>query len=154
MSDSDSISTLLYEALIFGRFQVGLNGRSRRTGGTLDQSAYTLLTILDVGGPASISDLAKTTGLETSTLQRQTAALVKAEYAVPTIDPQRGPARVFEISPHGLALLREEQEASRQGFESITTDWTDAEFQQLSTLLHKLNRSMEVHSGREWPRLP
>lgn len=148
----EAIAAIEYEALVLSRHLAGLPGRTRRSGGVLDNSAYTLLSILEAGGSTTIGSLSTTTGLDTSTLNRQTAALVRDGYASRVPDPEGGLARKFHITPQGQDLLREEQEASRSALESITDDWPPADRQALARLLTRFNQAIEYRSGRTWPR--
>lgn len=151
MSD-ELMATIEYEALVLGRHLAGLPGRARRSGGVLDLSAYTLLSILQVGGPASIGGLSAITGLDASTLNRQTAALLRDDYARRIPDPGGGIARKFEITLHGQRVLAEERTASRQVLSQIVSDWTAQDQQTFANLLYRVNTAIEQRSGRSWPR--
>lgn len=146
---SDSVARIEYESMVFARH---LAGSTRRSGGELDQSAYVLLTLLQADGPSSIGDLAATTGLDASTLNRQTAALLRDGHAVRIPDPAGGVARKFQLTPDGERVLNEERAASTAAVSTITSDWTDEDCAALATLLGKLNMSIEARVGRSWPR--
>lgn len=148
----DAIAAIEYESLVFSRHLAELPGRARRAGGVLDQSAYTLLSILEVGGPASIGDLVTITGLDASTLNRQTAALLRAGYADRIPDPDGGVARKFRITEHGERVLGEERRASRRVLTESIADWDDVDRERFAALLTRLNRAVEARSGRSWPR--
>lgn len=147
------IDRIEYEAMLFGRHLAMLPaGRSRRHGGLLDQSAYTLLSLLDAGGPASLSELAGATGLDVSTLNRQTAALRGAGLAERFEDPEGGQARKLRLSDDGRRLLTEEREASQAKLAELLTDWPEQDQAKLAELLARYNRVVEERSGRHWPR--
>lgn len=147
------IDRIEYEAMLFGRHLVALPaGRSRRRGGRLDQSAYTLLSLLDAGGPASLAELAVATGLDVSTLNRQTAALRHAGLAERFDDPDGGQARKLRLSDEGLRLLAEEREASQALLAELLADWPERDRTDLAELLGRYNRTIEERSGRRWPR--
>ncbi|MEE6282319.1 MarR family winged helix-turn-helix transcriptional regulator [Georgenia sunbinii] len=148
----DPIVAVEYEAMVFGRHLTSLPGRSRRSQGVLDTSAYTLLALLQVGGPASIRQLSAITGLDASTLNRQTAALLRDHYAERIPDPDGGVARKFRITGTGERALEEERAASREALAALTADWTEADRVALGSLLGRLNRAVEQRSGRAWPR--
>ena len=148
----DLISTLEYEGMIFGRHVAAFTGTAARTGGTLDQSAFTLLTLLQVGGPLSISELTGITGLDASTLNRQTASLVTKGYAERISDPTGGIARKFRNTKEGNRVLDEERQASHVAFVKILSTWTKADQEKFTTLLGRLNQGIEEMSGRPWPR--
>ncbi len=147
------INRIEYEAMLFGRHLVMLpTGRSRRKGGRLDQSAYTLLSLLDAGGPASLSELAVATGLDVSTLNRQTAALRRAGLAERFEDPEGGQARKLRLSDDGRQVLTEEREASQALLADLLADWPEQDRTDLAELLGRYNRVIEDRSGRHWPR--
>lgn len=147
-----AIAALEYETLVFTRHLTDLPGHTRRTHGVLDQSAYTLLNLLQFGGPSSIGELSEITGLDASTLNRQTAALLREDYANRIADPAGGVARKFTISDHGLDVLTAEQDASRAALASIIADWNTHDHETLTTLLARLNGDIEARTGRSWPR--
>ncbi|WP_249667373.1 MarR family winged helix-turn-helix transcriptional regulator [Cellulomonas fengjieae] len=146
---SDPVARLEYESMVFARH---LAGSTRRSGGELDQSAYVLLTLLQACGPSSIGDLAATTGLDASTLNRQTAALLRNGHAERITDPDGGVARKFRLTPDGERALNEERSASTAALDAITADWADDDRAALATLLGNLNMSIEARVGRSWPR--
>jgi DNA-binding MarR family transcriptional regulator len=147
------IDRIEYEAMLFGRHLATLPaGRSRRKGGRLDQSAYTLLSLLDAGGPASLSELAVATGLDVSTLNRQTAALRRAGFAERLEDPEGGQARKLHLSDDGRRVLTEEREASQALLADLLGDWPERDRADLAELLGRYNRVIEERSGRHWPR--
>lgn len=148
----DPIDVIEYETMLLGRHLTTLPGRSRRSGGSLDQSAYTLLSLLEVGGPMSIGDLASVTGLDASTLNRQTAALMRAGHAERIAAPDGGIARQFRLTTAGTAALSDERSATRASLAVLVEDWPKADREQFATLLQKLNRTIEERSGRSWPR--
>ncbi|WP_460776206.1 MarR family winged helix-turn-helix transcriptional regulator [Microbacterium sp. GXF7504] len=152
--DIDPVAVVEYEAMIFGRHLAGFPGRSRRRHGVLDQSAYVLLSLLRVAGPMSIRELSDTTGLDASTLNRQTAALVRSGHAERIPDPDGGVARKFTATAAGTAALLEEREASRAALASLTADWAPSDREALGELLGRLNRAIESRAGRTWPRPP
>lgn len=139
--------------MIFGRHLAGFAGRSRRRGGVLDQSAYTLLSLLQAGGPTSVTELAAMTGLDASTLTRQTAALQRAGLADRIPDPNGGKARKFRVTDEGARLVDDERRASRAALETLTADWPETDRATLAALLSRLNIAIEEYSGRSaWPR--
>ncbi len=151
MPGADPIASIAYESLIFGRHLPDFAG-PRRRGGTLDQSAYTLLSILDVAGAQSIGELSATTGLDASTLHRQTAALVRHGYAERIADRQGGIARQFQMTTLGSQVLSEERRLTREALGRLLADWDETDQAALATLLGRLNRAMESRHGRAWPR--
>ncbi|MFD7022750.1 MarR family winged helix-turn-helix transcriptional regulator [Promicromonospora sukumoe] len=150
---TSSIDRIEYEGMLFGRHLTTLPaGRSRRRGGLLDPSAYVLLSLLEAGGPSTIAELTAATGLDASTLNRQTAALRRAELAERFEDPEGGQARKLRLSAHGRRLLDEERRASRDSLAELVDDWSEEDRSQFAELLARCNRALEDRSGRYWPR--
>lgn len=150
--EDDVIAELEYETLVFSRHQSELTGRARRSQGTLDHSAYTLLTLLSSDGPASIGELSAITGLDVSTLNRQTAGIVRSGYAERIPDPQGGLARKFRLTDLGEVMFEEERDGSRRSLGTIVEEWDPAERRALAHLLRKLNVEIEGRRGTAWPR--
>jgi len=149
---SDPIAALEYETMVFGRHLSLLPRRPRRRGGVLDHSAYVLLALLCGRGPMSIRQLSEITGLEASTLNRQTAALRRDGYAERMADPGGGPAKKFQLTEAGREIFREERRESRRILESLVADWSGEDRATLATLLARFNRAIEKRAGRQWPR--
>ncbi|QAY71583.1 MarR family winged helix-turn-helix transcriptional regulator [Xylanimonas protaetiae] len=137
--------------LVFSRHLLGMSG-GRRTGATLTQSAYLLLACLDAGGPMSIAELAGAIGLETSTMNRQTAALVREGWAERIPDPAGGLARKFRPTAAGRQAFEEERAARVAGIERIAGDWSAGDLDAFATLLDRFNLAVERRRKSHWPR--
>src|SRR3546814_7701093 len=77
----------------------------------LDRSAYTLLTRLVMEGPMSIGQLSEAFGLDASTLNRQTAAMMRDGLVERIPDPEGGLARKFLVTESGRKRLDRERRA-------------------------------------------
>ncbi|WP_370095148.1 MarR family winged helix-turn-helix transcriptional regulator [Streptacidiphilus sp. MAP12-20] len=119
----------------------------------LERSAYTLLTRLRTQGPMSIGQLAEAFGLDASTVNRQTAALLRAGLAERIPDPDGGVARKLRVTAEGVRRLELDRDWAIAGLARVLTDWTDAEVAELSRVLTRLNTSIEHTEARPWPRL-
>lgn len=148
----DPLAALEYETMVFGRHLSVLPRRPRRRGGVLDHSAYVLLAILSARGSVTIRQLSDITGLEASTLNRQTAALLRDGYAERISDPLGGAAKKFRLTTSGERILAEERGASQQALDSLTANWTEEDRARLAELLGRLNEAIEYRTGRHWPR--
>lgn len=144
---SEAVAAIEYQAMLLTRRLGSLPGRARRRTGTLDQSAYLLLSLLEAGGPATLAQLAARTGLDVSTLNRQTAALVRKELAERIPDPDGGTARKFRMTARGEEAWREERGASQRAVAQITEDWTPEDRAALGELLLRFNEDIE-HRAR------
>ena len=151
---ADPISVTEYEVMVLGRHLTSMPGRKRRTGGVLDQSAYALLSMIRILGPRSISEFSAHTGLDASTLNRQTAALVRDGFAERIPDPAGGLARKFRATECGDKALDDERAASRAAIARATGDWSEKDRRAFAELLGRFNRSIEGRLGRDFPRPP
>ncbi|MFE9247733.1 MarR family winged helix-turn-helix transcriptional regulator [Streptomyces sp. NPDC007088] len=118
----------------------------------LDRSAYILLTRIEAEGPMSIGQLSEAFGLDQSTLNRQTAAMLRSGVVERIPDPEGGIARKFAITAEGQERLESDRERNRTGLAKVLSDWTPEEVAGLVEALSHLNRSIERLDGRPWPR--
>lgn len=138
-----------FETMLLGRH---MNLLASRGGGRLDRSAYTLLSRLRVEGPMSIGQLRDAFGLDTSTLNRQTAAMLRAGVVERIPDPEGGIARKFAITAEGERRLARDRAENVDGLDQLLADWTPEEVAGLAKSLGRLNRDIERLDGRPWPR--
>ncbi|WP_406290847.1 MarR family winged helix-turn-helix transcriptional regulator [Embleya sp. NBC_00896] len=124
----------------------------KRRGDGMERSAYLLLTRLEVEGPMSIGQLAEAFRLDTSTVNRQVAALLRAGDAERIADPEGGLARKLRITEDGVGRLASEREMHCEGLERVLASWDESERRELFDVLTRFNRSVEGVEGREWPR--
>lgn len=151
-SHEESVDRIEYEMMLLTRLISGLPGHSGRRGGQLDHSAYVLMSFLKVGGPMTIRELSEITGLDASTLNRQTAALVKHAHAARIPDPDGAIARRFALTDEGAKALHEEREASTEALASLLEGWTESEKNQFAASVHRFNTTVESRAGRPQPR--
>ncbi|MEU6313095.1 MarR family transcriptional regulator [Streptomyces sp. NPDC047014] len=136
--------------MLLSRHQV-LARRERDTE-RLDRSAYLVLSRIDTQGPMSIGQLAEAFGLDTSTVNRQTAALLRCGLAERVPDPEGGMARKLRITAEGALRLCEDREANRSCLAGVVAGWSPEEVRELEDALVRFNRSAEAREGRPWPR--
>ncbi len=136
--------------MLLGRYSIAQ--RYRRGGTRLDRSAYILLSRLAIDGPMSLGELSDAFGLDVSTLNRQTAALLRGDLVERIPDPQGGMARKFRITPHGEQRLDEERTANIEGLERVMRDWSPEDVAAFAGYLERLNTDIERLDGRPWPR--
>lgn len=149
---TDPISAIEFEILAFARHITAAVGRTRRDELVLEGSAYTLMSLLEAGGPASIGTLADMTGLDASTLNRQTAALMRDGHVERVADPAGGIARVFKLTFAGQLALEYEQTHSRTGLTRTLSEWTEDERVELARVLRRFNVTTEQTYPKPWPR--
>ncbi|WP_229898115.1 MarR family winged helix-turn-helix transcriptional regulator [Streptomyces finlayi] len=118
----------------------------------LERSAYLLLNRIETQGPMSIGQLAEAFGLDTSTVNRQTAALLRCGLAERVADPDGGMARKLRITAEGSSRLVADREFNRSCLARVVADWSPEDVRELEDALTRLNRCAETLEGREWPR--
>jgi len=118
----------------------------------LDRSAYLLLQRLEDQGPMSIGELAEAFDLDPSTVNRQTAAMLRQGIASRVPDPAGGIARKLEITDEGARRLRDDRRYRREGIREIVKDWTPDEIDRFEHDLRRFNQYIENVEQRPWPR--
>ncbi|NUP02777.1 MAG: MarR family transcriptional regulator [Nonomuraea sp.] len=129
-------------------FETMLLGRHRH----LDRSAYLLLSRLRSSGPMSIGQLSDAFGLDASTLNRHTSALLRGGLVERIPDPEGGIARKFRLTAEGERSLEEEREKNVRGLEKVLADWTPEDVAAFAGYLRRFNTDIERLAGRPWPR--
>lgn len=141
-----------FETMVLGRHLSLTAPRPRRGGGLLDRSAYTLLSRLSVEGPMSIGGLSEAFGLDTSTLNRQTAAMLRSGLVERIPDPGGGIARRFRVTSEGERSLAAARAENVGGLEKVMAGWEPEEAAALAAYLKRFNMDVERLDGRPWPR--
>lgn len=118
----------------------------------VDRSAYIVLTRIDLDGPLTIGELSAALGLDTSTVNRQTAAMLKADLLERMPDPAGGMARKLAMTEEGAARLAYARAKTVESLGKIMTGWTDDEAADFARMLERFNRGIEELEGRPWPR--
>jgi DNA-binding MarR family transcriptional regulator len=127
-------------------------GRRPSSAEQLDRSAYLLLQRLEDQGPMSIGELAEAFDLDPSTINRQTAALLRQQFADRVPDPSGGIARKLRITKEGARQLRDDRQYRREGIREIVKDWTPDEIDRFEHDLRRFNERVEQAQQRPWPR--
>lgn len=118
----------------------------------MDRSAYLLLSRIELEGPMSIAQLSDAFGLDVSTLNRQTSAMLRADLVDRVADPDGGIARKFRITPVGRSRLHTERDRVVNGLGNVLADWTPEEVSAFTDALERFNSDIERRLGRVWPR--
>ncbi|MFE9907141.1 MarR family winged helix-turn-helix transcriptional regulator [Streptomyces clavifer] len=141
-----------FETMLLGRHLQLSAPRLRRNNQSLDRSAYTLLSRIRMEGPMSIGQLSEAFGLDASTVNRQTAAMLRAGLVERIPDPEGGIARKFRITEEGGRGLDAERSANISGLEKVMAAWEPEEVAAFAAYLKRLNTDIENLDGRPWPR--
>ncbi len=138
------------ECMLLARHQVMVNRDVE--GQPLERSAYLLISRLEAEGPMSIGQLADAFKLDTSTVNRQVAALLRGGLAERIVDPDGGLARKLRATEEGRRRLAADRERYCRGIERVLGDWSPEERRELLDVLTRFNRSIESAQANPWPR--
>lgn len=138
------------ECMLLARHQVMVNRHV--DGPLLERSAYLLISRLEAAGPMSIGQLAEAFQLDTSTVNRQVAALLRGGLAERIADPDGGLARKLRATDEGRRRYAADRERYYRGLERVLVGWSDEDRVELFEVLMRLNRSIEDMQGNAWPR--
>ncbi|MFF7328865.1 MarR family winged helix-turn-helix transcriptional regulator [Streptomyces sp. NPDC090306] len=141
-----------YEQMLLSRHTFLTQRGGRRKDSVMERSAYILLSRIRVQGPMSIGELSEAFGLDASTLNRQTAAAMRAGLVERIPDPDGGMARKFRITEEGTRLLDEEREGIVGDLDRVMADWSDDDVAAFASYLRRFNTDIERLAGRPWPR--
>ncbi|MEV8400354.1 MarR family winged helix-turn-helix transcriptional regulator [Streptomyces niveus] len=142
-----------YEQMLLSRHTYLNQKGGRRKDGVLERSAYILLSRIRLQGPMSIGELSDAFGLDASTLNRQTAAVMRAGFVERITDPDGGMARKFRITETGARVLDEEREGIVRSLDRVMTEWPEEDIAAFAAYLKRFNTDIERLAGRPWPRL-
>ena len=145
-----ALDGLEFEGMLLGRHMSPTNPEHSVL--ELDRSAYTLMSRIEIEGPLSIPQMTAAFALDASTLNRQTAAMMRKDLIRRIPDPEGGIARKFELTDHGQELLDHDRTIKRTGLRQILSDWPADDIVTLATLMHRFNSAVEDREGRPWPR--
>ncbi|TDC75006.1 MarR family transcriptional regulator [Streptomyces hainanensis] len=122
------------------------------SGDRLERSAYIVLSRIESEGPMSIGELADAFCLDTSTLNRQTAAMLRTRLLERIPDPEGGVARKLRITAEGERRLRGDREAMLDCLGATLEGWTREELAAFAAALVRYNTTVERAEDRPWPR--
>ncbi|MEV8367569.1 MarR family winged helix-turn-helix transcriptional regulator [Streptomyces niveus] len=142
-----------YEQMLLSRHTYLNQKGGRRKDGVLERSAYILLSRIRLQGPMSIGELSDAFGLDASTLNRQTAAVMRAGFVERIADPDGGMARKFRITETGARVLDEEREGIVRSLDRVLAEWPEEDIAAFAAYLKRFNTDIERLAGRPWPRL-
>ncbi|MFJ5234962.1 MarR family winged helix-turn-helix transcriptional regulator [Kitasatospora sp. NPDC088391] len=152
MRRDEELALIEREIMLLGRHQVLASARTSGGPDSLERSAYTLLSRIETEGPLTIGQLAEAFGLDTSTVNRQTAAMLRAGLVDRIPDPDGGVARKLRITEEGLRRLHADRDWSIEGLSRVVGDWTATDLAGFAAVLERFNRDIERLQGRPWPR--
>lgn len=140
-----------YETMLMGR-HVHMSNRSKATSANLDRSAYILLSRLHMEGPMTIGQLSDAFGLDASTLNRQTAAMMRNGLLERIPDADGGIARKFRVTEEGALRLEMARTELVGGLDRVLEGWSAEDVAEFAVYLKRFNTDIERLDGRVWPR--
>jgi DNA-binding MarR family transcriptional regulator len=149
----EALVGLVRELMLANRHSIlGIADGYPAGGHRLERSAFILLSRIEAEGPMSIGQLAEAFALDLSTVNRQTAAMVRSGIAERIPDPDGGLARKLRITAEGQRRLTHDRQWSVNGLRRLLEHWAPDEVGQLLHALTRFNQSVESVSGTPWPR--
>lgn len=148
------IALLEQELMLLGRHSALKSSYGEGTDADvqLERSAYILLSRIELDGPLSIGQLAEAFGLDTSTVNRQTAAMLRAGLAERIPDPGGGMARKLRITAEGERRMRAHRSWVHAGLDDLLAEWSPQEVADFCRFLTRFNEAIEEKEDRPWPR--
>jgi DNA-binding MarR family transcriptional regulator len=141
-----------FEQMLLGRYLHLHKSKGRRKDSVLERSAYILLSRIRMEGPMSIGQLGDAFGLDASTLNRQTAAAMRAGLIERIPDPEGGMARKFRITAEGEQRLDEERSGLVSSLDRVMASWAEEDIAAFADHLRRFNSDIERLYGLPWPR--
>ncbi|MFG2696179.1 MarR family winged helix-turn-helix transcriptional regulator [Kitasatospora sp. NPDC048407] len=120
-------------------YQVAVFARRISAAAALDRAAFLLLDQLAAGGPANVKTLAAALGVDSSTVTRQAAPLLREHLLTRVPYPADRRAALLALTPLGAGRLAQVHEQRRQLIAELTADWTADERTLFCALLERFN---------------
>lgn len=133
--------------LVVALITIGRRLKPRTHDSRLDLAAVYLLHRLRCTGAMRVSELAKGTGLDASTVSRHLRNLEDAGYTTRAGDPEDRRAWQVRLTDQGCAFLEEAMAARVAVVSEAIAEWSGADRDRLTTLLNRLSESIEA-AGR------
>lgn len=109
----------------------------------LERSAYIILGKLHRDGPQSIGQLADAFGLDQSTVNRQTAAMVRSGLIERIADPDGGIARKFVATEDGVSRFTEHRDWRSEALGRVLSDWSREELGAFAAMLERFTGDLD-----------
>lgn len=145
----DSLNQMQYELMLFSRYHLRPHVTAEPT---LERSAYVLLNRLELTAPMTLKELSQALHLDTSTIHRQLAALLRHEHVEYVAGAAGEVARRIAPTAAGLAALVSTRASYEDGLRRVVGDWPEEKQRQLLGLLRDFNQDVERIEGAPWPR--
>ncbi|MGH3620631.1 MAG: MarR family winged helix-turn-helix transcriptional regulator [Sciscionella sp.] len=110
-----------------------------------EPAAYAVLAHLVIDGPQRTTALAEAVHSDTSTVSRQTAALVRNGLVERTADPADGRASLLAATERGERMFEHNRRQRDAHLATMLSEWSEGEVQQLTGLLDRFNTDFEAY---------
>lgn len=148
-TDQERDSAVLQLADQLMRFVLVVKRGMARFGGSnrdgIEYPAYGLLAHLVTDGPQRTTALAEAVYADTSTVSRQTAALIRHGLVERRPDPEDGRASILAPTMDGRRTFQDNRQRHNENMARVVANWSEAEVMQLATLLARLNSDFEAN---------
>ncbi|NUL47383.1 winged helix-turn-helix transcriptional regulator [Cellulosimicrobium funkei] len=141
----DPVAAIEYEQMLLSRYAIA---RHRGDHGP-ERSAYLFMSRIQLQGPMTIAELGRAFRLETSTVQRQAAAAVRAGLLERIPDPRGGAAMTYDCTDEGVRKLEASRTRSVRALHVILADWSDEDIAAFAHQLGRFNASIEDYNRRK-----
>ncbi|PYI65668.1 MarR family transcriptional regulator [Arthrobacter livingstonensis] len=126
-------------SLMWRRARVASHTLSRSVHPDLEPAAYGLLSVLLHQGGMRLTELARSIGVGKPSVSRQISFLEGVGLVQKEADPSDGRAQLIELTPKGLAKMREVHDGRQQAFHNLLAHWDTKDLSTLATLIGRLN---------------
>ncbi|MFD8478978.1 MarR family winged helix-turn-helix transcriptional regulator [Kitasatospora sp. NPDC059673] len=123
-------------------YQVAVFARRISAAGELDRAAFLLLDQLAAGGPANVKTLAAALGVDSSTVTRQAAPLLRERLLARVPYPADRRAVRLALTPLGAGRLAQVREQRQRLIAELTAGWTPDERTVFCALLERFNAGL------------
>ncbi|QWI73107.1 MarR family transcriptional regulator (plasmid) [Bacillus mycoides] len=110
---------------------------------SMDRSAYLVMKKLESEGPLPISVIAHAFGVNVSTISRQMQNLKSNGWVTSFSDKKDARVSLVNLTKQGLDILTATKIKRVETYSDLLSDWTEEDIQTFTTLLSKLNISIE-----------
>lgn len=136
--ENKDIEVIEHEIAIFLRMAESVH----KGKGTLDRSAYLLLSEIAQRGPLGMNVLAQTFQLDISTISRQVAALEASGFVERFADPADARVSLLQISALGQANFQETHKIRYTMFSELLEGWSEEDRHQFGIYLARFNQAV------------
>jgi DNA-binding MarR family transcriptional regulator len=146
MADDDAaLGVIETQVAMLMRLGEATRRSSPRPHRALDRAAYVILRLLQESGPQNVSTVAARLNLDGSTVTRQVSALHRDGLVDRTPDPRDGRGSVVAATAEGLAQADAVSRARRDLYDTVLSDWSEQDRQDLARTLERLTHDMDAY---------